>query len=282
MKLGLVSICNRLRSTRVGHPGTSRRMLASHERLQLATLWDELIAGSTKIDTWSQTERTWSIVVSRRAEKDRPAHALRRRDVAILENALLSGVRKHVAVEVGLSCSSIAVIMQTCFEFMGLSCLPSRIPGLVVVAAHARAHLGNSMPAHAPPVRPELTLSERTITIARPDTLLAAWLAPAEHAVIHLLIEGMTYAEIAEARKTSIRTVANQVASGFRRLDVSGRAELLCMLARWTLEPPTPPAKRPPSVAPSGTSGRRTSPRRARSRSASRGRPQSLSPSPAT
>jgi DNA-binding CsgD family transcriptional regulator len=204
--------------------------------------------------------------------------------VAILENAMLSGVRKHVAVEVGLSCSSIAVIMQSCFQFMGLSCLPSRIPGLVVAAAHARHHLeGQPLPAYKTPERVDLTFSQRTITVARPDKLLTSWLAPAEYAVIHLLIEGMTYAEIAEARRTSVRTVANQVASGFRRLDVSGRAELLCLLARWAFDPPVPPAKRPPSVAPSGT--RRAASRRSRTRSERterKSRPQSISPRPAT
>jgi DNA-binding CsgD family transcriptional regulator len=256
-------------------------MLASHERLKLAALWDELIAGTTKVDSWSHTEHTWSMVVSRRSLKDHPAHSLRRRDVAILEEALLSGVRKHVAVEAGLSCSSIAVIMQSCFQFMGLSCLPSRIPGLVVAAAHARHHLGGGSFAAGAPVRPHLTLAERTITLRRPDTHLAAWLAPAEHAVIHLLIEGMTYAEIAEVRRTSVRTVANQVASGFRRLDVSGRAELLCLLARWALEAPIPPAKRPPSVVPPGTTKLRKA-RRSNARSERAGRPQSHSLSPAT
>jgi DNA-binding CsgD family transcriptional regulator len=255
-------------------------MLASHERIQLAALWDELVAGTTKVDSWSHTEQTWTIVVSRRADNARPAHPLRRRDVAILENALLSGVRKHVAVEAGLSCSSIAVIMQSCFQFMGISCLPSRIPGLVVAAAHARYHLGSAeTPLSDTLARPEL-LAERTLTLWRPDIQLAAWLAPAEHAVIHLLIEGMTYAEIAQARQTSVRTVANQVASGFRRLEVSGRAELLCLLARWALKAPVPPAKRPPSIVPSSTKVRRA--RKSRARSQRAGRPQSHSPSPAT
>jgi DNA-binding CsgD family transcriptional regulator len=255
-------------------------MFASNERLELAALWDELIAGTTKIDTWSHAENTWSVVVSRRPDPSRPAHALRRRDVAILENALLSGVRKHVAVEAGLSCSSIAVIMQSCFQFMGLSCLPSRIPGLVVAAAHARHHVGSPASGYKTPERVDLTFSQRTVTVRRPDSLLTKWLAPAEHAVIHLLIEGMTYAEIADVRRTSVRTVANQVASGFRRLDVSGRAELLCMLARWGLEAPQPPVRRPPSILPPGT--KRASSRRSRVRQERTVRPQSLSPSPAT
>lgn len=260
-------------------------MFASAERIELATLWDELIAGTTKVDSWSHTEEEWSIVVSRRLDTNRPGSTLRRRDVAILENALLSGVRKHVAVEVGLSCSSIAVIMQACFQYMGMSCLPSRIPGLLVAAAHARYHHGGPAPSSVPagPVGQASLRSApqlRTITISRPDTLLVPWLAPAEYAVIHLLIEGLSYAEIAVERATSVRTVANQVASGFRRLNVSGRAELLCLLARWGLEPPETPRKRPPSVVPAN--GQRRKSRRAPAREGLSSRPQSLSPSLAT
>jgi DNA-binding CsgD family transcriptional regulator len=230
-------------------------MFASTERVELAAIWEELIAGTCKVESWSHDASTWSMVISRRPTLTRaPGIGLRSRDVDILEQALLCGVRKHVAVEAGLSCSSIAVILQSCFVFMGLQCLPSRIPGLLVAAAHARRHA--DAPLHSPlRGRADRQFSLQTITVPRPDTALAAWLAPAEHAVITQLIEGHCYAEIAESRHTSIRTVANQVASGFRRLGVSGRAELLCLLARWGLDAPQPPVRRPASVAP--TSARR-------------------------
>jgi hypothetical protein len=149
-------------------------MFASTERVELAALWDELVAGTTKVESWSHAEGTWSMVVSRRPDMNRPPQALRRRDVAILENTLLRGVRKHVAVEVGLSCSSIAVIMQTCFEFMGLTCLPSRIPGLLVAAAHARHHQAPKPQVAATGTGVERQVAQRTITVIRPDTLLAA------------------------------------------------------------------------------------------------------------
>jgi DNA-binding CsgD family transcriptional regulator len=252
-------------------------MFGSTERSELAALWDELIAGTTKIESWSHAEASWSMVVSRHPAG--PSAALRRRDVEILEHTLLSGVRKHVAVEAGLSCSSIAVIMQSCFQYMGLSCLPSRIPGLVVAAAHARHHPATKFHT-ATRLRATGATEQRTITVRRPDVTLAAWLAPAEHAVINLLIEGMSYAEIAQARNTSVRTVANQVASGFRRLDVSGRAELLCLLARWGLDAPQPPVRRPPSSAPASPT--RASSRRMRARPDRGSLPQTLSPSPAT
>jgi DNA-binding CsgD family transcriptional regulator len=225
-------------------------MFASTDRVELSALWDELIAGTCKIESWSHQPDTWSLVVSRDpALIGNPAVPLRQRDQEILESALLCGVRKIVAVDVGLSCSSIAVIMQTCFQFMGLHCLPSRIPGLLVAAAHARHCQSTGFGASLRGPRDRRILRQ-TIRVPRPDTALAAWLAPAEHAVIALLTEGQSYAEIARARNTSIRTVANQVASGFRRLGVSGRAELLCLLARWGLDAPELPQRRPPASVP--------------------------------
>jgi DNA-binding CsgD family transcriptional regulator len=255
-------------------------MFASAERVELAAIWDELIAGTCKVERWSHGADTWSMVVSRGPNlTGLRSPGLRHRDIEILEQALLCGVRKHVAVEAGLSCSSIAVILQGCFQFMGLTCLPSRIPGLLVAAAHARHY---QAPNHQTVLRgrTERQFSQQTITVPRPDVALKAWLAPAEHAVINLLVEGHCYAEIAQARQTSIRTVANQVASGFRRLGVSGRAELLCTLARWGLEEPELPARRPPSVLP--TTARRTVSRRLSLVEEASSHPHCLSPSPAT
>lgn len=251
-------------------------MIASTERVELASIWDELIAGTCKVESWSHGENTWEMVLSRRPGPRAHNGGLRPRDIEILEQALLCGVRKHVAVEAGLSCSSIAVILQGCFQFMGLDCLPSRIPGLLVAAAHARHHQGKRQSSQRRAATPE----QQTIRIPRPDLALAAWLAPAEHAVLSLLIEGHGYAEIAQARQTSIRTVANQVASAFRRLNVSGRAELLCLLARWGLEPPVPPVRRPPSLLPS--QARRAISRGMRLLEDAGNRPHLLSPSPAT
>ncbi len=51
-------------------------------------------------------------------------------------------------------------------------------------------------------------------------------LSEAELAVKEALLRGESNAEIAHARGTSVRTVANQVASLFRKLGVRSRAEL--------------------------------------------------------
>jgi DNA-binding NarL/FixJ family response regulator len=61
---------------------------------------------------------------------------------------------------------------------------------------------------------------------------LPASLSAAERIVALALLKGLSNAEIAKARKTSVRTVANQVASLFQKLGVRSRAEAVVALGR--------------------------------------------------
>ncbi len=49
----------------------------------------------------------------------------------------------------------------------------------------------------------------------------------AEREVISVLLEGLSYAQIARRRGTSVDTVAKQAGSAFRKLGVSSRSELV-------------------------------------------------------
>jgi DNA-binding CsgD family transcriptional regulator len=62
-------------------------------------------------------------------------------------------------------------------------------------------------------------------TLVVPPALLAA-LTPSEAQVLEHLSRGMSNAAIARARQTSVRTVANQVASLFRKTGARSRDEL--------------------------------------------------------
>jgi DNA-binding CsgD family transcriptional regulator len=57
-----------------------------------------------------------------------------------------------------------------------------------------------------------------------------AGLTRAEIDVLRLLLEGKSSAEIAEARGTSERTVANQLAGIYRKFGVQGRTELIAQV----------------------------------------------------
>ena len=61
---------------------------------------------------------------------------------------------------------------------------------------------------------------------------LPASLSAAERIVALALLKGLSNSEIATARKTSIRTVANQVASLFQKLGVRSRSEAVVALGR--------------------------------------------------
>ena len=58
-----------------------------------------------------------------------------------------------------------------------------------------------------------------------PDTLTRA-----EQAVVRAIFDGASNAEIAGARGTSARTVANQIAAIFAKVGASSRAELVAVL----------------------------------------------------
>src|SRR5262245_13517945 len=60
-----------------------------------------------------------------------------------------------------------------------------------------------------------------------PDALSAA-----EKGVCRLLLTGASNAEIARQRRTSVRTVANQVAAILKKLNAGSRSELPMVLAR--------------------------------------------------
>lgn len=232
----------------VAHGPTSSAVpRLAEEAVNLSALWTELITGSCKVVDTLFSPETCTLVV-RRAQPAQRGASLSRRDIDILEQSMLAGVRKSVAVDHCLCPSSIAEILRRCFVFMGLSCWPSRIPLVLVMAAHAKYAEESPLPAKRV-VAQNQRFAQQSISASRPDIELARALSAAEYGVTRLLVEGKSYAQIAELRRTSRRTVANQLASAFHRLDISGRSELLCLLAKrqvmhWQAQRPGPVSSR--------------------------------------
>jgi DNA-binding CsgD family transcriptional regulator len=70
-------------------------------------------------------------------------------------------------------------------------------------------------------------LAVLSFALSGPGSTESTALTPSESHVVELLLEGRTNAEIAAIRATTPRTVANQVASLFRKLGVRSRLELV-------------------------------------------------------
>jgi DNA-binding NarL/FixJ family response regulator len=59
-------------------------------------------------------------------------------------------------------------------------------------------------------------------------------LTTAERSVVNLLLEGLSNEAIAAHRRTSVRTVANQIQSIYRKLCVNSRTELAARVGKAT------------------------------------------------
>jgi DNA-binding CsgD family transcriptional regulator len=203
----------------------------SASEVSLSGVWRGLTSGESRVVDSFLTEERCYLILKRRAVArgvvwQRPCA----RRVHILERMLLEGNQKGVGIDLGLAPSTVALLTKQCLRSLGLACTASRVPPQLVMAAHA-ARYAQWYPARSSELH-DGDVSYQVISVERPDLRLASRLTPAEFLVARLLIEGKSHAEIAARRRTTLRTVANQLATAFHRLGVSGRLGLIGQLAQ--------------------------------------------------
>ena len=74
------------------------------------------------------------------------------------------------------------------------------------------------------------------IDLAAARSRAADVLTAAEHEVTAMVVDGASNAEVAARRGTSLRTVANQLASTYRKLGIASRQELVTALSRHRVD----------------------------------------------
>ena len=221
---------------------------AYFQQIDLALVWRELCSGESRVvDSFHSAERCYIVLetVTETREKVRRAQAGK---LKILESILLEGAQKNIAIELGLSPSTVAGALKQCLEQLGLPCTTSRISPLLVSAAYASQ-------AESSPRTGRVSLltgadfAYRVVSVARPESELARLLTPAQYEVVRLLIEGKSHVEIAICRHRSTRTIANQLGAAFRKLGVSGRSELIRRLIARPAEAGSSHLAGPPTAA---------------------------------
>jgi DNA-binding CsgD family transcriptional regulator len=190
---------------------------------QFAGLWEDVVQGKLEIQRSVFTRESASFLLS---PVEHPVlsvdHARNRR---VFERFLLDTDQKVLAAEFRLAASSIASILRQYLAFIGLDCLASRVPPLLVMLAHAAAHPDKDLSRWN--IELQAWGNALEVRARRPELQLRNALTPAEQAVLGELMQGASYGQIARCRGSSTRTVANQVASIYRQVRVSGRAELI-------------------------------------------------------
>jgi DNA-binding NarL/FixJ family response regulator len=213
----------------------------------LAPTWQELVQGYASVEVTFFSSTRCGVVL---AAADPPATPpLAGRRLEIIESILAGASQNQVAIEMAVAASTVALHARLALESLGVPGRPSRVHPLLMLAAtvsRQRISAAGSLSFMRVGER-EL----RVIGIPRPDRCLVDILPTAEREVVGYLFEGCCYAEIAQRRRTAQRTIANQIAAVFKRLRVSGRAELVQRL--FVLDnavPPLPPASPAPQTPP--------------------------------
>ncbi|HWZ90655.1 MAG TPA: helix-turn-helix transcriptional regulator [Polyangiaceae bacterium] len=197
--------------------------------IDCVTLWNSLVAGRSIIaDEFFTQERSFLAI---RRESARQRNGLATRNLEILERILLGTEPKVVAYDRSLATSTIACALRHALDTIGLHCIPSKVPLLLVRLVHA----ARSQAQIGPICAVELEYGGaryQILSCVTPEQQFAHVLSPAERSVMRMRVQGHSHREIAARRRTSPRTVANQVAAVFQRLGISGRSDLMGLLAR--------------------------------------------------
>jgi DNA-binding NarL/FixJ family response regulator len=141
---------------------------------------------------------------------------LSRRELSVLTAAEGGVANKCVAIEQSLACSTVSESLHTAIAKLGFA---SRAEFLKVMAC---------LRANPPDQLARLVGDVELCWLFLPiETFgLDPRLTHAERQVVAGVLNGRTNAAIATARRTSCRTVANQLAAVYRKLGVSSRWEL--------------------------------------------------------
>jgi DNA-binding CsgD family transcriptional regulator len=231
-------------SRRMAHDAARSRAIewdsSNGVAFELGELWNRLSCGSWRIrDVFSNADRLYAVV----EQSDRAPRRRGSRGAAMTEQVLLGQSAKSVAIERDVSDSAVALAIKVHLAMMGLRCRVRGVPHIVVMAARAaRMPLGRNLRGRIALV-PECARIAWVVSVVCPDLSLLDALSTAERHVLLQLLDGKSYLEIAGARRTSTRTVANQVGTAFRKLGVSGHGQTLDRLMARTLSAPVAEAR---------------------------------------
>jgi DNA-binding NarL/FixJ family response regulator len=183
---------------------------------------EELVTGRLRLAQVVRQDTTIFV----RIERSLPVKAicLTRRERRVFELLLAGRSQKQIAYDVGVSFTTVNTHVQAALRKLGLG----RSEHAIVVAAALSGKAGGRLWLSPPALASTFAGEERewTLRVELSRSALHA-LTDAEREVALLVVDGSTNAEIGSARGSSPRTVANQVAAVFRKLEAHGRLELV-------------------------------------------------------
>jgi DNA-binding CsgD family transcriptional regulator len=203
------------------------------DSLDATAVWQGVVSGSwSVVEQFDDAGERWFVAV--KSSAGRPGRpALTERELEIVTLASLGHANKLIGYEVGLSSSAVASQLTSAARKLGVSSRKVLLHAFAVLgeepARRRTASQHESARRDAPPARTTRFLHGgeefAVIRIALAPELPSS-LTAAERQVTRMIIEGLSNAEIAARRQTSVRTVANQLRSIYAKLAVGSRRQL--------------------------------------------------------
>lgn len=195
-----------------------RDAVVARERARLRGAEEDAIAGWTAlvdgrwslVDHFERAGRRYVVAIPNPPDVRAPRR-LTEMERAVLALVLLGRSNKAVAYELGIGVGTVSAHLRAGRRKLG------------PLAALARGA------AHRELFRARVGTLDLAAFVDAPDgqrTERLALLTPSERAVVRLALDGLSNAEIARARGVAERTIANQLAMAYRKLDVGSRREL--------------------------------------------------------
>ncbi len=182
--------------------------------------WSNLVAGRwSLLDDYEEGGRRYVLALTT-GPGERRRVKLVPNEARALELCIQGRPVKSVAAELGAPTSTVYALRNRALSKLGarseadLVALARATPGAVLTRFECGA--------------------ETLVAIGLPSVCAEglAGLTPSERAILSLVLAAKRHTEIARNRETSPRTIANQIASIYRKLGVSSRAELAARIRR--------------------------------------------------
>jgi DNA-binding CsgD family transcriptional regulator len=194
------------------------------ESIDLALVWQRLLEGRLFVcDSWCLDGRCFVVL-----ERGCGLRLPRPSGVQILERVFDGQSQKALANELGLATATIACHSMRALKAFSRQHRVSRAPIVLIMAALA----ARGLPLGAARFEELYPDARWVISVEVPGRSFRERLSHSEWEVARLAIEGQAHVEIARARGTSVRTIANQLAAVFEKLGTFGRAALRAQAVR--------------------------------------------------
>jgi DNA-binding CsgD family transcriptional regulator len=199
-----------------------------------ARVWHAMLRGRLRVEGHFYDDQ-WMALGLIAAE----APVLSQRRQTILSQGFAAHAQKVIGLEQGIAPSTVTGVMRQALSGLGLTCIPSRVPLPLSIAAGAGLEAADV---------PDARFAQRvvdgalhaTLVLPDPKAWLEEHLSSSEALVTRLRLHGNSLEAIALLRGRSARTVANQLASAYRKLRVGGRSQLVMRLTAQYLDGKVP------------------------------------------